>query len=1041
MFLAKLSIDRPIMVTMGLMVFIIFGIISFNKLNISNVPEVNIPFVTISTIYPGAGPKEIETQISKKIEDAVSTVSEIKRVESYSLDGISIVMIEFKLSKDINIAVQETKDKVDEIVNNLPIDAKKPIIQKVDLQAFPIIDIVFSGDLPPKEMYDIADKLLQDRLSQITGVAKVNIVGGQEREIRINFDDKTIFEKNISMPQLLQIIKAHNFSLPGGYFQINGQEYTVRADGDIKSLNELRNLIIPTPYGNKRLSELANVEDAGKTVRQRAVYFDNLSKSRNENVVRLSIIKGVDGNPVNISKELKKILPELEKLIPKGTTLTVVNDDSEFTQSTIDDTMSNIYLGVLFTALILLLFLHDLRSTIIIALSMPTSVISTFWLMDLAGFSINMMSLMGISVSVGVLVSNSIVVLENIFRHKEMGYAPKDAAYIGAKEVFVAVIAATLTNIVVFVPLANISSLVGEFLQEMALTATFATIMSLIMSFTLTPMLASLIIPDKPKLGKFSQSIIKFEKIWEKLYDKILRIVLKNGWVALGILVLAFVAFVGSLIIYGSKLGFEFMPTQDNGKIRIDVKLPEGYDLSSTTKVLKTIEDRVSQYKDVEKILTNIGKTDELNTGTNLGMLEVYLNKVDKRNNGMNDFINVFNRDLADIPNAEIKIMAMENMAGPGAPIEFYLLGQDLNKLEEIKLEIEEKCKNIKGLINFDNSSSAGKPEITIRPKREKLSEVGITAQDLALTIRTAMEGLLSTQFKDRGEEYDITITLNEEATNTPEKIGLIPIITPMGSFRLAQLADITFTTGFTKVLRRDKFTAIKFTGDAAQGIPTGDIINEINKIIEGERQLDGTYKGGLELPPGYRIKWGGTSEMQIEMVQDLGFAFFLAIILTYMLLAAILESFWQPVLILLTLPMALIGVVILMYYTDTNFGLTALMGVIMLIGIVVNNAILLLDFANQLVREEKISLKEALIKAGPVKLKPIIMTTVAIILGLAPMALGFGDVGKEMRIPLGIVSVGGLVASTALTLIVIPTANYFTDLLFNKFRNLFKKK
>mgnify|MGYP000334503557 CR=1 FL=1 len=301
-------------------------------------------------------------------------------------------------------------------------------------------------------MYDIADKLLHDRLSQITGVAKVNIIGGQEREIRINFDDKTIFEKNISMPQLLQIIKAQNFSLPGGYFQINGQEYTVRADGDIKSLDELRNLIISTPYGNKRLSELANVEDAGKTVRQRAVYFDNLAKSRNENVVRLSIIKGVDGNPVNISKELKKILPELEKLIPKGTTLTVVNDDSEFTQSTIDDTMSNIYLGVLFTALILLLFLHDLRSTFIIALSMPTSVISTFWLMDLAGFSINMMSLMGISVSVGVLVSNSIVVLENIFRHKDMGYAPKDAAYIGAKEVFVAVIAATLTNIVVFVP-------------------------------------------------------------------------------------------------------------------------------------------------------------------------------------------------------------------------------------------------------------------------------------------------------------------------------------------------------------------------------------------------------------------------------------------------------------------------------------------------------------------------------------------------------------------------------------------------------------
>jgi HAE1 family hydrophobic/amphiphilic exporter-1 len=840
---------------------------------------------------------------------------------------------------------------------------------------------------------------------------------------------------------MIGIIGAQNFDIPGGYFNTQGTEYTVRMKGEFETIDEISNMEVPTPYGKKKLNQIATVDDASKTVRQRAVYFNNKSKLRDENVVRMSLIKATDGNAINISNDLKKIMPDLNQIIPEGTNLTIVNDDSNFTKANVDDTMGNIYMGILFTSIILLLFLHDIRSTIIVALSMPISVISTFSLVKASGFSLNMMSLMGISVSVGVLVSNSIVVLENIFRYKELGYNSKDSAFKGTTEVTVAVLASTLTNIVVFVPLANISSIVGEFLMEMALTATYATIFSLIMSFTITPMLAALIIPNKPKIGRMAKILLKFETLQQKAYSKVLDYIFVHRLVPVAILFAVIAAFyIVVIAVYGPNLSTEFMPQGDNGKIRIQVKLPEGYELNETKNLMQTIETKISKYDDIENILTNIGKSDDLNLGANLSLMEVYLKDAKFRTVSVQDYVTKIIRDLANVPNAEIKVAVAEDMAGPGAPIEFYLLGQDLDKLEVIKDEITQKIKHVNGLVNLDNSSSAGKPEITVTPIREKLSEVGITVNEIAITLRSAIEGIVSTQFKEGGEEYDIAVTLDDNSVNSPEKIANIPIVTPMGSFRLSQLCNVEFTKGFTMVLRRDKYTAIKFTADAAKGVPTGDIINDITKIIEGD-VVDGQKQGGIKFPVGYRVTWAGTSEMQMQMAMDLGFAFMLAILLTYMLLAAMLESFWQPVLILLTLPLALIGVILLMYYTDTNFGLTAMMGIIMLIGIVVNNAILLLDFTNQLMREEGLTAKEALLKAGPLKIKPIIMSTTAIILGMLPMALGIGDAGKEMRIPLGIVSIGGLVMSTVLTLIIIPAAFYVNDAFARRLKKLFSRK
>lgn len=1016
MSLARVSINRPIMTTMGLLVFLLFGAIAYFTLNLNLQPDVEIPYVTISTVYPGAGPKEIETLISKRLEDVVSTVSQIERVESYSLDGVSIVIIEFKMGKDADIANQEVKDKVDEILNDLPEDAEKPVVQKVDLKAFPIVDVILTGDMDSKELFEIADKTLKDRFSQIEGVAKVNISGGQEREIRVIVDNKVAFENAISLPQLIQILKAQNINIPGGYFNMSTQEFTVRMLGEFQDLETINELQVPTFFGPKKIKQFAQVVDGGKDVRQRAVYYNVKGNFKNENVVKLGIVKSSEGNVVKVADGIKTAIPEIIQTLPKGTHIEIINDESNFVRASVDDTMSNVLLGVVFTSIVLLIFLGDLRSTFIVALSMPVSIISTFMLLQMFDLTLNMMTLMGLSVSVGVLVANSVVVLENIFRHKDMGLSTKESSDIGTTEVTIAVLASTLTNLVVFLPLASMSSIVGQFLRELALTATFATIFSLIISFTLTPMLASLIIPDKPKVSKLSLKLDGIFKSWDEAYRRTLRFALKRKLISFGIIVFSFVLFLVTAIGLGPKLGVEFIPNMDDGKIKIEVEIPEGNNLEKTAETLTQIENVIKENPEVKHMVTDLGKIGDLNIGTNMARMDVQLVDVKERDIPIGKMIAKFVKDLSAIPDAKIIVDYANTSGDGGAPIQFYLMGQDINKLEELKSELINNVKDVPGLNNLDQSSRAGKPEITVYPNRDKLMEAGITAQELAVTLRSAIEGIESSKYRQHGDEYDITVTFNDESVDSKEKINNISVVSSQTGtvYRLSQLADVKFTNGFTKIIHRDKYITIAFTGSAAEGVPLGNVTQELQNRFDK-----------MQLPPGYRIVWGGNVKMMNEMVADMLFAFGLAIILTYMLLAAILESFVQPLYILVTIPLAMIGVFIYMYLSSTAFGLTALMGVIMLIGIVVNNAILMLDYTNQLLREKKMHAREALIEACPTKLKPILMSTLAIILGMLPMALGIGDAGKEMRTPLGVVSIGGLVASTLLTLYVVP-AFYF---------------
>jgi HAE1 family hydrophobic/amphiphilic exporter-1 len=716
-----------------------------------------------------------------------------------------------------------------------------------------------------------------------------------------------------------------------------------------------------------------------------------------------------------MAKDIKAALPLISEELPSGCRLSIVRDASIFIESSVQDTLGNIILGVILTGLVLLFFLHDIRSTVIVATAMPFSIISTFLFLQISGFSLNIMTLMGLSTAVGILVTNSVVVLENIFRHKDMGHARGEAADKGTSEIAVAVIASTMTNIVVFLPIAAMASMVGQFFKEFALTVTYATIFSIIASFTVTPMLSSLILPEKDvKKHPIGEKLEAMFHAWEDWYRNVLKFILTNRLRCAIVVLVSFASFILSFFIAG-QVGFEFMPLLDEGDIKIEVELPLGYNLDQTSDLLETITQRIEKYNEVSHILVTVGSISQLDIGTNMAVVKIKLVPAEQREFSSNEMASKFIANLSDIPNAQIRVAALSSIGGGDAPILFYLLGQDNEQLEEYKTQLVNNIKSIKGMVNLNTSSRSGKPEITLIPKRTKLAILGLTVFDVAMTLRGSIEGIIATQYRESGNEYDIRIALKDESTDTPEKIRNIAITTRDGVYRLSQLADINFTEGYNRILHKDKYKSIEITAYVAPGFALGDIVNQINESIEE-----------IDFAPGYKIDWGGSAEMMQETILDMLRTFIIALLLTYMLLAAILENLTQPFLILGTVPLALVGVFGALYVTGTTMNTVSMMAIVMLLGIVVNNAILLLDYANILTRRGK-NVHDALLEAGPTKLKPIVMATIAIILGMLPMALGIGAAGREFRQPMGIVSIGGLIVSSLLALVVIPALYYLT--------------
>ncbi len=1002
------------MVIIGL---ILFGGLAYTTLPTNITPSVDLPYVVVQVQYTGASPDLIESQVTKKIEDAVSMISGLDEITSYSLENVALILLKFEMGKDQDTAVQETTNKVDNILGDLPDGADAPEIIKININEQPIMNVLLAGDssqISMTELYDLADKKIKNLFSQVNGVGETTLTGGLEREIHVEFDNKVVFQNQISLVQVNNVLAASNINLPTGTFQDKGQEFSVKFDGEFETIEAVGELEIPTGKGYKKIKDVATVTDSHEKARERTIYFNLKEDIRNDNAILFEITKTSEGNAVEIYKGIEKVIRDISSELPAGVNLYITAEEASVTQNSIDDTMSNIILGILFTAAILLFFLHSFRSTIIVAVTMPISIIPTFITMQIMGYSLNVMSLMGLSTAVGVLVMNSVVILENIFRHKENGESSKKAASKGTTEIAVAVLASALTNVAVFLPLGTMNSIIGQFLAEFALAVVFATLFSLFIAFTLTPMLAAYIIPEKDnKKHVIGDKLEAMFKSWERAYKKTVSAILGTKLRCLMVVGASFVLFVASMYLF-KYIPFEFMPDMDQGKIEIEMELAKGNDLESTTEFTKIVENRLKKYTDyIEQGTTTIGRLSIIDTGVNVAKVTLTLVPKADRPYTTTQIAGMITKDLSDLPGAVIRAASAAN--GPSsAPIDFYLKGPDMHKLDEYKNEIYPLIERIPGVMNLNTTSKSGAPEITITPDLKKISDTGTSVQEIAVTLRTALDGMDMTQFKDGGEEYDIKVILVDENIKSYEDIRNVMVSTPKGIFPVSHFADIKYTEGFNKITRSDREKVIEFTADVAPGHAQSTILAEIENII-----------GEIDFPYGYMYQPAGNAEEMTKTMQQMALVFIIAIVLTYMLLAAILENLWQPVLILSTVPLAMIGVVAIFLLTGIKMNFIGMMAIIMLVGMVVNNAILILDYTNQLRREQGMSMKDALIEACPTKLKAILMSNIATILGLLPMAIGIGAQGVEMRQPMGLVSVGGLLVSTVLTLYIIPASQF----------------
>ncbi|MBR4377035.1 MAG: efflux RND transporter permease subunit, partial [Spirochaetia bacterium] len=570
MSIAAFSIKRPVLISMVMVGLVIFGVLAYVGMPLNITPAIDIPYVLVQTNYAGASPELIESQISKKIEDAVSMISGLDTIVSYSLENVSLVLLKFNMDKNVDTAIQEVTQKVNNISNDLPADAKAPVYTKININEMPILKVMLAGDsskVTMAELYDLADKKVKNTFSQVIGVGETSVTGGQEREIHVEFDSRVVFQNQISLAQVNSILAASNLNLPAGYYQKEGQEFSVKFDGELKAVDAIGELEIPTGRGMRKIKDVATITDTTERARERTIYFDYQNNIRNDLSVLIEISKTSDGNAVAIEKQIKELMDDMRSELPDGVDMYVVSETASVTSSTVNDTMSNIMMGIGFTAIILLFFLHSFRSTIIVAITMPLSILPTFIALKAMGFTLNIMSLMGISTAVGVLVMNSVVILENIFHHKNMGEGGKSAARTGTDEVVVAVVASTLTNVAVFMPIATMSGIAGQMLKEFAMAVVFATLFSIFIAFTLTPMMAAYLLPEhdtrKHPIGDKFENIFK---MWEKGYRRLVEFILGSKLRSLIVVLIIVALFLFSMSLF-KFIPFEFMPNMDQGQV------------------------------------------------------------------------------------------------------------------------------------------------------------------------------------------------------------------------------------------------------------------------------------------------------------------------------------------------------------------------------------------------------------------------------------------------------------------------------------------
>ncbi len=1006
MILSSVSIKKPIMMTMVILAFVIFGIVSFTRLPIDLMPDVEFPFVTVQTIYIGAGPEDIETSVIKPLEEQLSTVNELKNITSFCMEGVGFILLEFNMGVDPDIAAIDVKDKVDQILLELPDDLQKPVVGKFDINDQPIVDLALTGPGTPEQLRRMAEDDVKERLLRIGGVATVELSGGREREIHVNLHKERLDALGLSVFQVFPVISSQSASIPAGRVTAGTKEYSVRVQGEFESLDEIRQLRIPLMTGGSvKVSSIADVVDSHKEIRE-------LARFNGENSVGLAILKRPDANTVAVADQVNEELQRLNRSLPPGYRVQVSFDRSQFIEDAVNDTYSAMILGIILTAFVLLLFLLDWKLALIAAVSMPASIVVTFMAMEWFGFSLNIITLMALAISIGVLVANSIVVLENIVRRRATGERIREAADRGTAEVAVAVLASALTNIAVFFPLATMSGITGQIFRALGLTIVAATVVSLFLSFTLTPLMASRLLSARTAGGGSRRNSAEnaFRSL-ETGYRSLLQGILHNKWAAIAAVLAAFLI---TLLVVGPRIGMEFFPQSDQGMINLDLEMPSGASLDYTDRALSEIEKRISQLPEVSSVYASVGGSG-VESGVNLAQVQISLVDQSERTRSSSRVVNAIRPLLADIPDASIVITEVSMFGGGrgNADIEIEVTGAQMREILHIADSITAKAHQVPGLTDIRTSWKAAKPEIKFLPDRIRLDEYGTNVGQMGGELRFYLTGYDQAVYREGDDEYPIRVQYAPEDRESAEDIENTTVLTKRGGVPVKALAAIEYGAGAATIDRKNRQRLVTVMINVAEGT-SGTKAAELKELTDQ-----------IPLLPGYKIYYGGQQEMMRESFGALIFAMLLAIVLTYMVLSGILESLLQPFVIMLTLPMGLIGVIWALFLTGNSISMLSLMSVIMLIGIVVNNAILIIDRAHVERREGKTP-EEAILEAAQVKLKPILMMNIAIVLAMLPQALGLGS-GAEIRAPFAITAIGGVIVSTVLTLTVIPALYVLT--------------
>lgn len=999
---------------MLVLIVVLIGAISLTELPIDLFPEFEVPVAIVATSYSGTGPQEMENLITRQIEGAISTVANIDTVSSISSEGSSIVIAQFNFGVDMDMAALEMREKVDMVKGILPEDSEEPMVMKIDPNAMPIVQISLSTEGDLAGLQDLAEDTFSQRFERIDGVASVDIYGGFSREVEIAVNQNELANYGLSSSQLAQLLSASNLSLPGGTISRGEQELSVRVTGEFESLEDIRNMPIPLGSGDViRLGDIAAVNLVAEDI-------STISRTNGADSITMAIQKQSGRNTVQVSERIKEEVERLQRDYP-NTQIDIVLDTADFIVQSINTVAQNAILGSLLAVLILYIFLKNIRTTLIIGVAIPISLITSFILLYFNGITLNMMTLGGLALAVGMLVDSAIVVLENIFRFNSEGHSREESAIEGASEVGMAITASTLTTIAVFVPIMFVEGIVGTIFRDFALTVTLSLAASLVVSLTLIPMLSSKIMKvsekEKGKRRKLQPLYNAFDGVYGRVdgtYRKLLSKGLNRRKLTLFIALAIFVGSIASLFA----VGMEFLPATDEGMINMSIELPLGSDIDKIDEITQEVEKKLLDIPELDIISTSIGGGNMMmGMGGGDSTISLLLIPLSERDRSTAEVAEEIRRRVKEIPGAEISVSEASStaMIGSGNPISIAIKGPELDELERISEEIRDIVLGVDGTREVTTSLSDSMPEIQVLVNKEIAASYGLTAAQVATSVRNNAAGNTVTRLKQGGEEIDVVIRSVGGVTESIGSFQYMEIPTPTGAnIPLSQLAQVTVEKGPTSINRENQERVVSVNSQIV-----GRDLNSIVSDVEMELQ-------GYTMPDGYSYSIGGENEEMIDAFQQLGLALGLAIILIYMVMAAQFESLIYPFIIMFTIPLAFSGGALGLFLTGRSLGVTALIGVIILSGIVVNNGIVLIDYINTL-RKHGMERREAIETAGPIRLRPILMTSLTTILGLIPITLGVGE-GAELMAPMGSVVIGGLILSTLLTLVVVPVMYTILD-------------